>query len=102
MPSLLQEQPPPPIYDMHNIHVCDHAHFLMVCNCLCSVIVTFMTSFSRLFFVIEFVSGGDLMFHMQRQRKLHEEHARFYSAEICLALNFLHERGFCIFSMIEC
>ncbi|XP_061162501.1 atypical protein kinase C-like isoform X3 [Saccostrea echinata] len=48
---------------------------------------------SRLFFVIEFVSGGDLMFHMQRQRKLHEEHARFYSAEICLALNFLHERG---------
>ncbi|XP_063409434.1 protein kinase C iota type-like isoform X5 [Mytilus trossulus] len=48
---------------------------------------------SRLFFVIEFVSGGDLMFHMQRQRKLHEEHARFYAAEICLALNFLHERG---------
>ena len=33
------------------------------------------------------------MFHMQRQRKLPEEHARFYSAEICLALNFLHERG---------
>lgn len=52
--------------------------------------------------MIEFVSGGDLMFHMQRQRKLHEEHARFYSAEICLALNFLHERGFYIFSMIEC
>jgi serine/threonine protein kinase len=43
--------------------------------------------------VIEFVSGGDLMFHMQRQRKLNEEHARFYAAEICLALNFLHERG---------
>ncbi|XP_033764087.1 protein kinase C iota type-like isoform X1 [Pecten maximus] len=48
---------------------------------------------SRLFFVIEFVSGGDLMFHMQRQRRLPEEHARFYGAEICLALNFLHERG---------
>ncbi|KAI8795417.1 protein kinase C iota type-like isoform X1 [Biomphalaria glabrata] len=48
---------------------------------------------SRLFFVIEFVNGGDLMFHMQRQRRLPEEHARFYAAEICLALNFLHERG---------
>ena len=48
---------------------------------------------SRLFFVIEFVRGGDLMFHMQRQRRLPEEHARFYSAEICLALNFLHTRG---------
>lgn len=32
------------------------------------------------------------MFHMQRQRKLPEEHARFYAAEISLALNFLHEK----------
>ncbi|KAK6478549.1 protein kinase C iota type-like [Huso huso] len=48
---------------------------------------------SRLFFVIEYVNGGDLMFHMQRQRKLPEEHARFYSAEISLALNYLHEHG---------
>ena len=47
----------------------------------------------RLFFVIEFVNGGDMMFHMQRQRRLPEEHARFYSAEICLALHFLHCRG---------
>lgn len=48
---------------------------------------------SRLFFVIEFVRGGDLMFHMQRQRRLPEEHARFYAAEISLALNFLHCKG---------
>ncbi|KAG9332815.1 hypothetical protein JZ751_014914 [Albula glossodonta] len=47
----------------------------------------------RLFLVIEYVNGGDLMFHMQRQRKLPEEHARFYAAEICIALNFLHEKG---------
>ena len=33
------------------------------------------------------------MFHMQRHRRLPEEHARFYSAEIGLALNFLHDRG---------
>ena len=51
------------------------------------------SSLSRLFFVIECVNGGDLMFHMQRHRRLPEEHARFYSAEISLALNFLHERG---------
>ena len=34
-------------------------------------------SASRLFFVIEFVAGGDLMFHMQNQRRLPEDHARF-------------------------
>jgi atypical protein kinase C iota type len=48
---------------------------------------------SRLFFVIEFIPGGDLLFHMQRQKKLFEEHAKFYAAEIILALHFLHSRG---------
>lgn len=48
---------------------------------------------SRLVFAIEFVRGGDLMFHLQRQGWLPEQHARFYAAEICLALNFLHEKG---------
>lgn len=33
------------------------------------------------------------MFHMQRQRRLPEEHARFYAAEISVALNFLHCKG---------
>ena len=42
---------------------------------------------------MELCSGGDLMFHMQQQRRLPEEHARFYASEITLALNFLHERG---------
>ncbi|VDL95755.1 unnamed protein product [Schistocephalus solidus] len=46
----------------------------------------------RLFFVIEFVNGGDLMYHMQRHLRLPEDYAKFYAAEICIALNFLHER----------
>lgn len=37
------------------------------------------------------------MFHMQRQRRLPEEHARFYSSEIVLALQFLHYRGYYLF-----
>ena len=48
---------------------------------------------SRLFFVIEFVRGGDLMYHMQRKRRLSEQEAQFYAAEISLALDFLHMRG---------
>ncbi|VDD83199.1 unnamed protein product [Mesocestoides corti] len=47
---------------------------------------------AKLFFVIEFINGGDLMYHMQRHLRLPEEYAKFYAAEICIALNFLHER----------
>ena len=46
-----------------------------------SVFVYFQTP-ARLFFVIEYVNGGDLMFHMQRQRKLPEEHARFVHCSV--------------------
>lgn len=56
------------------------------------LLIFFFIYLRSLFFVIEFVRGGDLMFHMQRQRRLPEEHARFYAAEISLALNFLHEK----------
>ena len=52
----------------------------------------FFLSLVSLFFVIEFINGGDLMYHMQRQCRLHEDHAKFYAAEICIAMNFLHER----------
>uniref|UniRef100_H3B4M1 Protein kinase C n=1 Tax=Latimeria chalumnae TaxID=7897 RepID=H3B4M1_LATCH len=48
---------------------------------------------SRLFFVIEYVNGGDLMFHMQRQRKLPEEHARYVLHPFLLHSVFLNERG---------
>jgi len=47
----------------------------------------------RLFFVMEYVNGGDLMFQIQRARKFDETRARFYSAEVTLALQYLHRHG---------
>ena len=47
----------------------------------------------RLFFVMEYVNGGDLMFQIQRARKFDETRARFYSAEVMLALQYLHRHG---------
>ncbi|XP_065197912.1 protein kinase C-like 1B [Sycon ciliatum] len=48
---------------------------------------------SSLFFVMEYINGGDLMFHMQRSHRFDEPRARYYSAEIVCALLYLHTAG---------
>lgn len=62
-------------------------------------IVTMYASFQtthRLCFVMEYCAGGEFFRVLQRQpqKRLRESAARFYAAEVVLALEYLHHVGF--------
>lgn len=46
----------------------------------------------KLYFVLDYVNGGELFFHLQRDRTFPESRAKFYSAEIGSAIGYMHER----------
>jgi serine/threonine protein kinase len=43
-----------------------------------------------LFMMLEYCRGGELLFHLARRRRFCEAAARFYAAELVLALEYLH------------
>jgi serine/threonine protein kinase len=60
-------------------------------------VVTLIASFQdpeNLYLVLEFVQGGDLLALLSRASVLDENTARFYVAEIALAIQSVHELGF--------
>lgn len=60
-------------------------------NFLAPVHCCFQTK-ERLFFVMEHVEGRNLLYHVTQSRKFTEARTRFHSAEIILALRFLHKK----------
>ncbi|TPX75542.1 hypothetical protein CcCBS67573_g03186 [Chytriomyces confervae] len=45
---------------------------------------------TRLYFVMEYVSGGDLMCHIMEKRRFSQPRVKFYACEVLLALEFFH------------
>ncbi|CAG9328953.1 unnamed protein product [Blepharisma stoltei] len=62
----------------------------------CPFIVPLRFSFQtdeKLYMVMEYMSGGELFFHLKKSGRFTEARARFYAAEIILALECLHSKG---------
>jgi serum/glucocorticoid-regulated kinase 2 len=49
-------------------------------------------SADKLYLVLDYLPGGELFYHLKRERRFEEERVRLYSAELVLALEHLHVR----------
>jgi len=59
---------------------------------LVNLVYAFQTE-GKLYLILQYASGGELFTYLQKEGMLMEEQARFYLAEILLALEHLHSLG---------
>lgn len=45
----------------------------------------------RIYFIMQFIQGGELFKHLSEQKRFSETKTKFYAAQIALALGYLHE-----------
>jgi len=48
---------------------------------------------AKLYMILDFFNGGELFFHLKKEGRFTEKRAKYYSAEIGLALGHLHGKG---------
>ena len=49
---------------------------------------------NHLYLITEFLQGGDLFFHLTREKCFKEVKVKFYAAQIFLAIDYLHKNGY--------
>lgn len=59
---------------------------------ICQVKMVFQNA-ERIYFAMPFIQGGELYSYMKQVRTMNESNAKFYSAQIALALQSLHDLG---------
>ncbi|CAH8593486.1 unnamed protein product [Schistosoma turkestanicum] len=59
---------------------------------LCKLHFSFQST-TKLYFVLDYINGGELFYHIQRERMFTETRARFYAAQIASALGYLHSEN---------
>lgn len=47
----------------------------------------------KLYFVLDYANGGEMFYHLTREKVFDENRAKFYAAEITSALGYLHSEG---------
>ncbi|KAL3102080.1 hypothetical protein niasHS_003489 [Heterodera schachtii] len=62
------------------------------CPFLCQLFASFQSN-EYLFFVMHYLNGGDLMYHIQQVKRFDEQRTRFYTCEIICALQYLHSKN---------
>ncbi len=45
----------------------------------------------RVYFIMDFIQGGELFKHLQDIKRFPEERAKFYAAQVAMALGYLHD-----------
>ncbi|CAD8181455.1 unnamed protein product [Paramecium octaurelia] len=62
------------------------------CSFITKLHYAFQTQ-TKLYFIIDYVSGGELFYHLKMNGKMSEKKVRFYAAEILLGLDYLHKEN---------
>eukprot|EP01114_Cavostelium_apophysatum_P015811 TRINITY_DN438_c0_g1_i5.p1 TRINITY_DN438_c0_g1~~TRINITY_DN438_c0_g1_i5.p1 ORF type:complete len:382 (+),score=103.60 TRINITY_DN438_c0_g1_i5:237-1382(+) len=47
----------------------------------------------KLYFIMDYINGGELFYHLQKEQKFTPDRVKFYCAEIAMGLEYLHNSG---------